>query len=174
MPTNITENIYSSEYENDANPIPSNRIGYDNTSSGLSATNVQGAIDELASEKQDTAYDNTTSGLTATTVVGAIDELAGQQTTSKTPTFTVNPDRYQCSKTGKLCMINAYWATPTTGNVVITFPEDMKPDTTAYVEALAWDSNSTIIRCAITSAGALSFPVDSSKNYSLMAIWDSI
>lgn len=47
MPTNNTENIYSTEFENDPNPIPSTKIGYDNTDSGLTATTVQGAIDEI-------------------------------------------------------------------------------------------------------------------------------
>lgn len=56
-------------------------VSYDNTSSGLSATTVQGAIDELAGDITDPAaddvtYDNTTSGLSATDVQGAVDQLA--------------------------------------------------------------------------------------------------
>lgn len=50
MPTNVTDNIYSTEYEDSGTPIPSTKIGYDNTESGLEATNVQGAIDELAGD----------------------------------------------------------------------------------------------------------------------------
>ena len=55
-------------------------IAYDNTTSGLTASNVQAAIDEVAAgavtpEADDVAYDNTTSGLTATNVQAAIDEL---------------------------------------------------------------------------------------------------
>lgn len=49
MPNNDTENIYSTEFENDPNPIPSSKIGYDNTESGLEAENVQAAIDEIDS-----------------------------------------------------------------------------------------------------------------------------
>lgn len=81
MPTNDTENIYSTEFENDPNPIPSTRVGYDNTESGLEATTVQGAIDELDSkikasdEASEITYDNTESGLEATDVQGAIDEV---------------------------------------------------------------------------------------------------
>ena len=81
MPTNDTENIYSTEFENDPNPIPSTRIGYDNTASGLEATTVQGAIDELDSkikasdEASEITYDNTESGLEAENVQDAIDEL---------------------------------------------------------------------------------------------------
>lgn len=80
MPTNNTENIYSTEFENNPNPIPSTRVGYDNTNSGLEATTVQGAIDELDSkidslDGSDIEYDGTESGLEAENVQGAIDEI---------------------------------------------------------------------------------------------------
>ena len=184
--------------------VPASSVVYDNTTSGLDAvtaqaaideiegqidalaaedvastgigdtTNVQGALDYIMSIKIDGAYRNTESGLSATTIQGAIDELASEQTEDKTPTFSINPTRYQCSKTSKLCMINAYWAAPTTGDLTITLPNDMKPDTNDYVEAIAWDSDSAVVRCAITSAGVLTIHVVSTKNYSLMAIWNSI
>ena len=59
-------------------------VGYDNTTSGLTATDVQSAIDEINAkipqggsvDADDVAYDNTDSGLTATNVQDAIDELA--------------------------------------------------------------------------------------------------
>jgi hypothetical protein len=56
-------------------------IGYDNTTSGLTGTDVQDAIDELAARPSgggsadQVTYDNTTSGLLATNVQDAIDEL---------------------------------------------------------------------------------------------------
>lgn len=61
-------------------------INYDNTQSGLSATNVQAAIDELEDEidsivpggdvdAEDVGYNNIISGLTATNVQDAIDEV---------------------------------------------------------------------------------------------------
>lgn len=50
MPSNDTDNIYSSEYRDSAEPIPASIIGYDNTTSGLTATTAQGAIDELAGD----------------------------------------------------------------------------------------------------------------------------
>lgn len=55
-------------------------LPYDNTLSGMQATDVQGALDELAQatpEASAVPYDNTLSGLTATTVQDAIDELLG-------------------------------------------------------------------------------------------------
>ncbi|MBO5956000.1 MAG: hypothetical protein J6Q39_00420 [Bacteroidales bacterium] len=55
--------------------IAASDVTYDNTVSGLTATNAQDAIDELH-ESDHIAYDNTVSGLTATDVQNAIDELA--------------------------------------------------------------------------------------------------
>lgn len=55
-------------------------IVYDNTTSGLTATDAQAAIDEVVqaipADAADLSYDNTTSGLTATNVQDAIDEVA--------------------------------------------------------------------------------------------------
>lgn len=52
---------------------------YDNTESGLTATDTQAAIDEVAPAltAEGTSYDNTDSGLTATETQAAIDELSG-------------------------------------------------------------------------------------------------
>lgn len=58
--------------------VEADDVVYDNTDSGLTATNVQDAIDEVnGKDAGDIAYDNTTSGLTATDVQNAIDEIAG-------------------------------------------------------------------------------------------------
>lgn len=60
-------------------------VDYDNTVSGLTATDVQAAIDELKNDipsipatydADDIVYDNATSGLVATDAQAAIDELA--------------------------------------------------------------------------------------------------
>ena len=62
-------------------------VSYSNTSSGLSADDVQEAIDELAGRTvsaADVSYSNTSSGLSADKVQGAIDELAGRCTYSTT------------------------------------------------------------------------------------------
>ena len=61
-------------------PVPATNVTYDNTSSGLSATTAQSAIDEIAGEVSgmtgaEVSYDGTSSGLSATTVQGAIDEV---------------------------------------------------------------------------------------------------
>lgn len=62
----------------DAEDVP-----YDNGVSGLTATDVQAAIDELAAaaatpDAADVAYDNAVSGLVATDVQAAIDELKAE------------------------------------------------------------------------------------------------
>lgn len=52
-------------------------VSYDNTTSGLTATNVQDAIDELVSNgANEIEYDPTVSGLTSDTIQEAIDEIA--------------------------------------------------------------------------------------------------
>lgn len=64
--------------------VEASDVTYSNTSSGLTAANVQAAIDEVVTmipsvvtpDAEDVSYDNTDSGLTATNVQAAIDELA--------------------------------------------------------------------------------------------------
>lgn len=59
------------------NSDEASEISYDNTDSGLTADDVQDAIDEIAPAltAEGTSYDNTDSGLTAEDVQDAIDEL---------------------------------------------------------------------------------------------------
>lgn len=64
-----------------ANGNPSaSEVDYNNAVSGLTATKVQGAIDEvkalIVDSAEDISYNNATSGLTATNVQEAIDEVA--------------------------------------------------------------------------------------------------
>lgn len=64
--------------------LTADNIAYDNTTSGLTADDVQEALDEIVSEMptipstydaDDINYDNTTSGLSATNVQDALDEI---------------------------------------------------------------------------------------------------
>ena len=62
--------------------LDATKVPYSNTVSGLTATDVQNAIDELntdlnAIDASTIPYDNTTSGLTADDVQEAIDEIDG-------------------------------------------------------------------------------------------------
>lgn len=76
-------------------------ISYDNTGSGLTASNVQDAIDEVVSDIPANAaalsYDNTGSGLTASNVQDAIDEIAqgGGGGSFTEDELWVNPDTTQ-------------------------------------------------------------------------------
>lgn len=49
MPSNDTENIYATQYGGTGEQIPATKISYDNDTSGLTADDIQEAVDELAS-----------------------------------------------------------------------------------------------------------------------------
>ncbi|MEX0934400.1 MAG: hypothetical protein WDZ42_01220 [Candidatus Saccharimonadales bacterium] len=64
--------------------INTSNLSYDNTASGLTATNLQSAIDEIKtnvdsipSDAESVTYNNTTSGLSSTNIQGAVDETFG-------------------------------------------------------------------------------------------------
>lgn len=78
--------------------LAADHVTYVNTQSGLTADDVQGAIDEVVSmipsvvtpDADDVSYDNTQSGLSATNVQAAIDEIAaGEVWTSETVSVAV-------------------------------------------------------------------------------------
>lgn len=69
------------------NALDADHVVYDNTNSGLSAANVQDAIDELNTDissisltASNVTYDNTSSGLSSTNVQNAIDEVVDDTT----------------------------------------------------------------------------------------------
>lgn len=82
-PTDVVEANVTDQVVSNASAIAgltASDVAYDNTTSGLTATNEQAAIDELAGDisgltASDVEYVNTTSGLTATDVQGAVDEV---------------------------------------------------------------------------------------------------
>lgn len=86
--------------------VEADDVTYDNTTSGLTATNVQSAIDEVKGlipssgtvDADDVSYDNTTSGLTATDVQSAIDEICDAGTT-ETVSVTAVQQQYATIKT---------------------------------------------------------------------------
>lgn len=87
----LAYNSTSGKWENITLSIAASDVSYDNTTSEMQATDVQGAIDENAGEikqiKLDIAdlsaskigYDGTASGLAATDAQAAIDELADEK-----------------------------------------------------------------------------------------------
>ena len=48
MSSNDTENIYATQYGGSGEPIPASKISFDNTTSGLTADDIQEAVDEVA------------------------------------------------------------------------------------------------------------------------------
>ena len=85
-------NYYTkTQIDNTFDSLTASQIAYDNTNTGLSATNAQGAIDEVLAQVPLNAtglsYSNTISRLSSENVQGAIDELASESTdVSFTPT----------------------------------------------------------------------------------------
>ena len=92
-------------------------ISYDNTDSGLTAENVQSAIDEIvegltAPAASSVTYDNTDSGLTADDVQEAIDEVSGiaKGITSDLGSISGNSSKYlnvSAASTGILIVTGA-------------------------------------------------------------------
>ena len=78
---NDAENVYIELLPAAVIKVEAINVNYDNTGSGMTATDVQSAIDELKGDIPTTAsdigYDNSGSGMTATDVQSAIDELKG-------------------------------------------------------------------------------------------------
>lgn len=75
----ISNNLDPSIYQINVDKSDADNIRYSNTISGLTATDVQGAIDELKSDiptaASDISYDSTISYLSASNVQAAIDEV---------------------------------------------------------------------------------------------------
>jgi len=73
--------------------MDSDDVSYDNATSGLTATDVKSAIDELKTglenqnEADEITYDNITSGLAATDVQAAIDEVDGRVDSIESATY---------------------------------------------------------------------------------------
>lgn len=88
-----------STFAPDTHTHPSSEVTYDNTTSGLSATDVKGAIDELDGvidgigfSANEIDYDNTTSGLVANDTQAAIDEIYSATTDPFAPTKVLHVD----------------------------------------------------------------------------------
>ena len=101
--------------------IEADNVKYDNTTSGLTADDVQEAIDEIVStmpspttslEADHVTYDNTSSGLTATNVQSAIDELASGTPASDHGVYELwtnsNPSQAFAEQTVTLTDITGY------------------------------------------------------------------
>lgn len=134
------------------NDIPSDAEGlsYDNTDSGLTADNVQSAIDEIVTDIPTTAeaigYDNTDSGLTADDVQGAIDELADEKVDKTGVDVKTNTTGQFNTITGGIlnsCVINLE---PVQSGSGTPSPDNVRPITghsSVEVDVTDADSNTT-------------------------------
>lgn len=166
-------------------------VSYDNSSSGLTANNVQSAIDELASDTvsaADVSYSNTTSGLTATTVQAAIDELDNTIDNLPEPmvfkgslgtggTVTTLPAASSSNKgfTYKVITAGTYASQSakvgdtfiSDGSAWVLIPSGDEPSgTVTNVAVTSADGSATITGSPITSSGTIdiSVNVDSALN----------
>ena len=114
--------------------VTASAVSYDNTVSGMTADDVQEAIDELKSAidaivvpatptASDVSYSNTASGLSATNVQGAIDELAGN--TPATPTilasFTAtNASEVLSASLEGFTMVGVMFVNETSGDIFVS------------------------------------------------------
>lgn len=69
------ENAHAAHLADTVDAHDASAISYSNATTGLTATTVQAAIDEMQTGADNLSYDNTFSGLSATNVQGAIDEV---------------------------------------------------------------------------------------------------
>lgn len=133
---NIEQTTVCDELEKETGSVAS-AVGYDNTTSGLTATNVQDAVDELASPAAEgVSYDNTESGLTATDVQGALDELDSSKSCNKYYSWFFQPT---ADTTGTYSQpkifFNESFTMPYDGYVTFCFHQIMKTSKyTAIVE----------------------------------------
>lgn len=91
-----------------ASTIDAEDVDYDNSGSGLTATDVQAAIDEVVAvisggiDASDVDYDNSGSGLTATNVQDAIDEMAASAPVGPTLIATANANQTNATQLTQL------------------------------------------------------------------------
>lgn len=122
-------------------------VDYDNTSSGLTATDVQAAIDEIENQLNNlpaptagnTSYNNAISGLVATNVQQAIDELAS----GNSPTAFSAP----------VDILGYAWPTP------YVAPSD------GYLTALCWGVNSNVVAKIYGSNAVAESDTNTTINY---------
>lgn len=129
-----------------ASTVDAEDVDYDNSGSGLIATDVQAAIDEVVSDiptgfaATAITYDNTLSGLTATTAQTAIDELAAGGS---------DPSAFGT----KVSILGYAWPTP------FVAPSD------GYVAAMCWGNNSNVVAKIYGSNATAESDTNTTINY---------
>lgn len=155
-------------------------VTYDNTDSGLTADNVQAAIDEIKSDiptslaAENVTYDNSDSGLTAENVQAAIDEvnaktaIGGDYITTGLTTENCTIVAGGFCKIGKLVIVNIRATKIDAGLLKISgFPAYTNRSASNMVPAAAFNMTdetlSDISYCAINAAGVLTIKSSSTN-----------
>lgn len=141
-------------------------ISYDNTGSGLTASNVQDAIDEVVGDiptgfaASAISYDNTGSGLTAADVQDAIDELAQSGGGAEHGIYELwdNPD--------KVSAFAAQTVTFTSDKTFDSFIFVMDPADEAYTAAAWLDVPAELVNTTFPANGLQFVVYYYSSNYS--------
>ena len=149
---NIEQTTVCDELEKETGSVAS-AVGYDNTTSGLTATNVQDAVDEVSSAGG-VSYDNTESGLTATNVQGALNEVCSNFIKSGFYSTTLTISQY-----GSAQLPNIKTTTATPIIVLLgsnSYPNGLSADIT-FIEDRYWiiayeTSSRTLIRNVTVTA----------------------
>lgn len=120
-------------------PSIASQINYSNTSSGLSGTTSQSAIDELASEKQDKTDNSLTT--TSKTVVGAVNELKSGLTNLSANVATLN------GETGSVSGNSNVQITINSGDLIWVFTyRDNTQYISAYIVGGTWSGTPSVFK----------------------------
>ena len=170
MPTNNTENIYSTPFnEGEAQPIPATRIGYDNTDSGMTATDVQSAIDEIAGNISELSLDgyaikefssveitpdNDTYGTALDKIAVAIDNVRSQLNDDE---MLIPCNLVITSVTTLMCRNQPFYNTDTSVNDVATNIAASSTSLVLYSAVLYSGTGNSFISKGVINASGASF-----------------
>lgn len=108
---NLPDGMYLGNYD-EVDEITADDISYDNTTSGLTSTNVNDAIDEVASDLDDNISAKINSSLVTTTTVGGVAQ--GTTYLIDTPLETIIDDILAPDNRSNLCIQTGYeWSSST-------------------------------------------------------------
>ena len=173
--TDLANYYTKTQIDNTFNSLTASDVGYDNPTSGLSATKVQGAIDELASQSTDVSYssnqssgnkigDITIDGVTTSlytgeiSSVGTLDDLTDVDTTGKT-----NGDNLRYNGSGWVAKPNTVALTQAQYDALV-LSGDLAPNT-HYVITDAPNLNPTASDIEYSSGVTVKQAIDGKAQY---------
>ena len=155
--------------------VAADDVSYDNQTSGLTATDVQAAIDELAQgaggtvEADDVVYDNTSSGLTATNVQAAIDEVNDKIVVSGYECTKLNSATVTLSGTVTVADFSGYDAVMFVVHAANNYYSEIIP-ISLFTAGLLWSLTSSNCNIQYVSDTSVTFTLPSGDNGELYGI----